>query len=733
MGKLGDVVTRRRAQQEPASRRAALLCGLVLPLALLGTLTSGVLAPAHAQAQAQAHTSASDGTTVHLVTLEGPGVAGYRGSATVEARRQALRDVQDDVLADLGAATPVYRWTTALNGFAVALTPADAERLRGDHRVQLVEENAVRRLAGGAPPASAAGPTRTARGGAGVVVGVIDTGIWPESSLFASVPGLGRKPTGFRGACDAGAAWGADTCNDKLVGAQWFVAGFGADNVRSTSSMSPRDDSGHGTQMASIAAGNSGVSVEVPGLRLRSYSGVAPQARISVYTACWTAPDPADDGCATADLVTAIDRATRDGVDVLSLSVGGPSDLDTVERALLGAAERDIVVVAAAGNAGSTAYAAHASPWVTSVGGVTSDQRQGRVDVPGGPVLTGAMASARGVGPAPLVVAGDVAADGASREAARTCRPGSLDASRTAGAIVLCERGVIGRVVKSDAVERADGVGMVLVNVRPGSVEADLHSVPTVHLDRAAAGDLRRWYADHPRARLRLAPLGVRETPARVTPWSSSGDPTAILVKPDVVGPGVGVLGAVPPGARSTRWDFVSGTSAATAWTTGQALRVRARHDWTADRVRSALATTAASVRAGSLLEQGAGQPDADRADRPGLGYLVEPGDYRDWLEGRLPSRDLNAPSLLLAGDGSSARRTITNVGARTRSFSARVEGFTVHEVTVTPSTVRLAPGESATFEVTISGHTGAEPLDDGWLTWVGPGTRTRIPVVLSR
>ena len=80
-------------------------------------------------------------------------------------------------------------------------------------------------------------------------------------------------------------------------------AGFGADHVRSTSSLSPRDDSGHGTQMTSIAAGNSGVSVEVPGLRLRSYSGVAPQARISVYKACWTAPDPADDGCSTADVV----------------------------------------------------------------------------------------------------------------------------------------------------------------------------------------------------------------------------------------------------------------------------------------------------------------------------------------------------------------------------------------------------------------------------------------------
>ena len=727
MGKLGDVVTRRQARPAPDHRPGALLRAAMLPLALLGTLVAGGLVPAQAQR------GSADAPDVHLVTLEGPGLAGYRGAASAEAHRRLLRETQDDVLADAGVGAPVYRWTTALNGFAVALTRAQVDRLLSDPRVERVEENAVRRLAGNGPAAAAGRSTGTARGGAGTVVGVIDTGIWPESSLFASVPGLGRRPRGFRGACDPGAAWGADTCNDKLVGAQWFVAGFGADRVRSTSSLSPRDDSGHGTQMASIAAGNSGVSVEVPGLRVRSYSGVAPQARISVYKACWTAPDPADDGCATADLVTAIDRATRDGVDVINLSVGGPPELDTVERALLGAAERDIVVVAAAGNTGSRSYVAHASPWVTSVGGVTGDQRRGRVTAIGGPSATGAMASTRAAGPAPLVLGADVPAEGSSRAAARTCRPGSLDASRTVGAIVLCERGAIGRVAKSDAVRRADGVGMVLANVRRGSVEADLHSVPTVHLDRAAALALRRWHADHPRARVRLAPLGVRAAPARVTPWSSSGDPTAILVKPDVVGPGVGVLGAVPPGVRPTRWDFVSGTSAATAWTAGLALRLRARHDWSADAVRSALATTATSVAAPSVMHQGAGRPAERRIDHPGLAYLVEPGDYRAWLDGTLPVRALNVPSVLLADHTSTARRTVTNVSGRAQTFSARVGGFTHHDVRVTPGVVRLAPGESATYLVRVQGAHHVAPLDDGWVTWLGAGTRTRIPVVLSR
>ena len=334
------MVARRRARPGPGLPRIAVLRVLTLPLVVVAGLAAAMIAPAQAESADR----------VYLVTLDGPGLAGYAGPATAEVQLDAMLAVQRDVLEGRDSGSVLYRWTSALNGFAVEMSAEAAERLSRDPRVALVEENDVRRLAGGLSAAALPATSQRGRGGAGLVVGVIDTGIWPDSSLFASVPGLGKEPRDFAGGCDAGAEWGADTCNEKLVGAQWFVSGFGADNLRTSSSLSPRDDSGHGTQMASIAAGNSGVSVDVPGLPQRTYSGHAPQARIAVYKACWSAPDPDDDGCATADLVTAIDRATRDGVDVINLSVGGPPGLDTVERALLGAAERDIVVIAAAGN-----------------------------------------------------------------------------------------------------------------------------------------------------------------------------------------------------------------------------------------------------------------------------------------------------------------------------------------------------------------------------------------------
>ena len=63
------------------------------------------------------------------------------------------------------------------------------------------------------------------------------------------------------------------------------------------------------------------------------------------------------------------------------------------------------------------------------------------------------------------------------------CSPNTLDPAKAAGKIVVCDRGVVDRVVKSDEVKRARGIGMVLVNVSESSSDADLHAVPTVHLN----------------------------------------------------------------------------------------------------------------------------------------------------------------------------------------------------------------------------------------------------------
>jgi minor extracellular serine protease Vpr len=706
-------------------RRAAAAVAVACALPVVALVAATAPAPATA--------SEPGPDDLYLVTLASPGTAASHAGVPDLFAEAGLRAEQQAVLDSVGSPVPVYRWTTALNGVAVHLTHDQAEELTADPRVALVEKNTVRPLAGRSGSTRPVGAESRTRGGAGVVIGIVDSGIWPDSPVFSAVPGLGRAPKNFHGQCEIGEGWPATTCTRKVVGARWFVDGFGVDRLRSSSALSPADDDGHGSQMASIAGGNAGITARVHGQRVGTYGGVAPQARLAVYKACWTAPDPDDDGCATADLVTAIDEATADGVDVLNLAVGGSSDFDTVERALLGAAESDVVVVGAAGNTAHAA-AAHASPWVTTVGATTGSLRRGQVVLPGGQELVGAMAADRAVGAARMVLGADAATADATRAEARVCTPGSLDASRVDGRIVLCDRGELGRVDKSAAVAQADGVGMVLVNVGPGNLAADFHSVPTVHVDRADGRTLKHWLSAHPDGRVRLEPLGREHRAPRVARWSSSGDPDGVVVKPDVVALGSGVLGAVPPVEHGLQWDLVSGTSAATAATSGAAARVVARHpDWSASAVRSALVTTAHRLPGAPALHAGAGRVAPEGALHPGLVYDVAPADYRAWLTGSLTG-DLNTPSILLSGDADSAERTVTNVSGRRLYFSSRASGFEQYAVRVIPAAVRLGPGESATFTVTVDRSGGVRSLDDGWVTWRGAtGTVTRIPVVLSR
>jgi hypothetical protein len=176
---------------------------------------------------------------------------------------------------------------------------------------------------------------------------------------------------------------------------------------------------------------------------------------------------------------------------------------------------------------------------------------------------------------------------------------------------------------------------------------------------------------------------------------------------------------------------MLSGTSAASARTAGDAAVLLARHDWSADVVRSALATSAAPV-SGGALRTGAGRARVDVALRTRLAYLTDRGDFRTWLEGDLA--DVNTPSLLLRGGQMSATRTVTNVGGRARYWSVHTSGFERHAVRVSPVALRLAPGESETFTVTVDGGTLAGGIDDGTVTWRGAdGVRTRIPVVIGR
>jgi len=717
---------------------------------------------------------------VYVVTLDGPPAAMHPGTRPVDGRRfdrtrpavtsyvDRLTAAQDEVLHAVGDPAVLYRYTTALDGFAATLTSDQVTRLRTMPGVRLVERStkqhvdrtpallratpgvgsSSRSLLGldgpGGVWAAHGGPENAGRN---VVIGVVDTGIWPDNPSFTGLPqrtpGTAGHLPGFHGACEAAQEWTTGDCNDKVVSARWFVKGFGEENVASAEYLSPRDGTGHGSHVASTAAGDHGVRVEVDGQRFGTTSGMAPAARLAVYKACWTAPDPTQDGCTTADTVAAVDRAVADGVDVLNYSVSGSDRLDdSVERAFLGAAAAGVFVATSAGNDGQAAgTVTHVAPWVTTVGASTHHAFQGAVRLGDGRALVGAMVSDQPVRQTALVLGTGVAAAGADPDAARLCEAGSLDAAKAEGKVVVCDRGDGARVDKSATVSAAGGAGMVLANTRPQSTDADVHAVPTVHLDVAEARTLKAYLRRaggrataslDPRGSTQVAVPSVAGFSGRGPALGAGGD----VLKPDLTAPGVSVLGAVAPPSDSGRsWDLASGTSTSAPHVAGLAALVAGVHPgWSPARIHSAMMTTAYDLRGRhDPLAEGAGHVAPRRFLDPGLVFDTSVRAWQQVLSGERDASEVNTSSLAvgdLVGPTTLTRR-ITNVTGRRESYSVRKRGLTDVDVQAFPATVRLGPGQSRTVRLRITARPSATVDRDvtGWLVWRGDRHRVRIPV----
>ncbi|MFF2173156.1 S8 family serine peptidase [[Kitasatospora] papulosa] len=273
----------------------------------------------------------------------------------------------------------------------------------------------------------------TAEAGKGIVVGDIDTGIWPENPSFdapaltSHKPGkrdphrpyrsgattLMHKSDGgiFKGTCQTGDSFTAAACNEKVISARYFGEGW-LDAVPESNRagyISPRDSQGHGTHTASTAAGNANVRATAGGEDLGTVSGVAPAATIAVYKALWQSKDGQADGGLTSDLVAAIDQAVADGVDVVNYSLGATFESaydDPAQVALRNAAAAGVFVATAAGNSGPGASSlSNTAPWTTTVAAGTIKSHTGTVTLGNGAHYTGISTTVhRQVGPAPLVL-----------------------------------------------------------------------------------------------------------------------------------------------------------------------------------------------------------------------------------------------------------------------------------------------------------------------------------------
>jgi hypothetical protein len=747
---------------------------------LFGFVASALLAPA---AQAD----------VYIVQLAEAPAAGYEGgvaglsatkptagskldpnAAAVKQYVAYLLGRQNTALASAGGGKRLHSYAYAFNGFAAELSPAAAQKLRGAPGVLAVVKDEKRQLDTATTPDflglrtglwSQLGGKEGA--GEGVVVGIVDSGIWPENASFTDRNNKGRRvyaqlpDSSFHGRCQPGEQWNASHCNRKLVGARYYNAGFGGpEGIRQQlpyEILSARDVDGHGSHTASTAAGNADVEAKAPnGDLLGVISGMAPRARIAVYKVCWgIAPDG---GCFSSDSVAAIDQAVADGVDVINFSISGSrtSFLDPVEVAFLFAADAGVFVATSAGNNGPGASTvAHPSPWVTTVAAGTHDREyKGTATLGDGNTYSGATLG-KGVGPLPLVLSTAAGLPGANANDVRLCYIGTLDPAAVSGKIVVCDRGVIARVDKSTAVFMAGGAGMILANTSPNTINADIHAVPSLHVDHVAGAAIKAYAATAGATGSISAGSAVLGAQAPFVASFSSRGPllaSSDLLKPDIMGPGVDVLAAYSP-FNFGKYNFLSGTSMSSPHLAGIGALMKQRHPtWSPMAIKSALMTTASTTQntggaiPGGAFDYGAGQVNATAAADPGLvydssffdwiGFLCGTGQFANPIcqaVGVDPS-DFNSPSIAvgeLAGV-QSVTRSVTNVGPA-GTYTASVTPPAGVDVSVSPPALTLGAGDVGTYTVTFTTNATATLGDftEGSLAWSDGARSVRSPLLV--
>jgi hypothetical protein len=694
-----------------------------------------------------------DGTLPGLPATS-PSVTGRslpHSSAAVAAYQRYVAGVESGVLARLRRAVPsarlLYRYQFAYGGVGLTLPGNRIPDLARIDDVVAVQPSTVEHPLTEVTPfflhaadlwPSLGGAKRAANK---VIVGVIDTGIWPEHPSFEDL-GLPAPPGTY--ACQFGD--GTDpslgppfACTGKLIGASAFTQeylGFikplsGEYCNATTRVCSARDADGHGTHTSSTAAGDANRPASIFGISRGQVSGMAPGARLIMYRVCLA------QGCFTDDLVAAVNQAIADGVDVINYSIsGGFSYEDPVESSFLDAYAAGISVEAAAGNTGPAAGTAnHVGPWTDTVAAATSPRMftstlhlassdGATLDVQGASLTAGAAG-------APVVLAQQVPGN-----ADALCRKPLLPGSAN-GDIVLCERGINARVEKGYNVLQGGAAGFVLYNPVEEDVETDNHWLPAVHLDVTEGENVRRFLSHHGGVTGSF-PAGeaAPQQPDVLAAFSSRG-PAGDFIKPDIVAPGIEVLAGDAPnhvdvvgGPPGELFQAIAGTSMASPHAAGIAALLKASHPrWTPGQIKSALMTSAVTdvvtedhATPATPFDGGSGRIRADLADNPTLTFDASASAYAALIGDPARRIDLNLPSI----DASHMPGLITttrvgrNVSGTPQTFHVVTTEPPGSSITVTPSDFTVAAGARQTLSITIDAgglpngqYFGSIELDD--------------------
>ncbi|KAG8056417.1 hypothetical protein GUJ93_ZPchr0002g26699 [Zizania palustris] len=668
----------------------------------------------------------------------------------------------------------VYSYRHVFSGFSARLTQSQAREIAGLSGVLRVTENQIYKTQttrswdflglGYSNTNELLAEANSNNYGEDIIIGVIDTGITPESASFDD-SGYGPPPSRWKGICQVGPSFGANSCNRKIIGARWY-----ADDIENSTFakeiLSPRDTGGHGTHTASTAGGNIVHNVSFRGIAAGTARGGAPRARLAIYKACWS------EHCSNAGMLKAMDDAVHDGVDVLSLSISGPDE----DPGTLHVVANGISVVYSAGNDGPTAQTVkNSSPWLLTVAATTMDRSFPVVITLGNKEKFVAQA---------FVFSEEIASQFSEIQSytANDCKADHIN-STVKGKIVFCFPPTFSPSAQLNtgrffaAVVANGGRGFIWPLYNTDSFLGDYLAASTTSLvpvDYEIAYRIEQYISndDNPKAKISLTRTTVgSEVPApRVAAFSSRG-PSSIypgVLKPDIAAPGVSVLAAAPATAsfQGIPYHFLSGTSMSCPHVTGIVAVLKSIHpQWSPAALKSAIMTTTRTLdnnwmpiqangyvpKIADPFDYGAGFVNPTKAADPGLIYDISASDYLKFFNcmGGLGPRDncttakggsltdLNLPSIAIPNLRAfqSAVRTVTNVGKLDDAvYTAFLEPPAGVEMAVEPPVLVFSKDRKVqSFKVTFK--TTRKVQGDytfGSLAWHDGGSHwVRIPIAV--
>ncbi|XP_028111860.1 subtilisin-like protease SBT5.6 isoform X1 [Camellia sinensis] len=700
-------------------------------------------------------------------------------------------------------ASLVYSYKKVINGFSAWLTP--------DQAAKLAEREEVISVFKSEPKRYSLQTTRSwdfvnlleqqgqhdftntnnqqlldkANYGEDVIVGVLDSGVWPESRSFSD-EGMEPIPNSWKGICQNGVAFQPSHCNRKLIGARYYLKGYEAFYGRLNDTedyRSPRDKDGHGTHTASTIGGRTVANVSVlGGLASGTATGGAPLVRLAIYKVCWAIPNhpkPEGNTCFDEDMLAAFDDAIADGVHVLSISIASnsvrPYEQDAIAIGALHAVKANIVVACSAGNEGpSLSTVKNVAPWIITVGASSIDR------VFNSPVLLGNGMKIEGQTVTPfklnkmyqLVYAGDVEVPGTTTNSTTgQCLDGTLSPELVKGKIVLCLSGYSYNVKKGLEVKRVQGIGFILQNPENGiGILVDAHVLPGTTVFSNDSTTILNYIrtSKNPMATLVPPETVLNSKPAPFMASFSSMGPNGLepnILKPDITAPGLNILAAwseassptkLPDDHRVVKYNIESGTSMSCPHVAAIAALIKAIHpDWSSAMIRSALITTAglnnnmgqpitdANGSPATPFHYGAGHFQPLKAEDPGLVYDTTYTDCFLFLPNNSTNKfvpspsNLNYPSLAIAKlEGiMTVNRTVTNVGSNRSSYNSTIIPPVGYSVEISPTTLDFSYfGEKKSFSITVKSEIGSrrDEYSFGWYMWGDGIHMVRSPIAVS-